>query len=322
MIIVIILAAGISLGAYVWGEMHRDPLLEVHIFQVQNSLVAFIRTPEDRRILINGGPNAEVVRHITRVLPFYSRRIDAVIAVDTQTKNVTGLIDVINRYHISEVYVPAVTMQSIGLASSSGPAYEVFRETIANKQVVAGEEIILRELIAGDFVSFGDVEVTVLFPALPEDFAYSRASAPEAVLRISYGKTSLLWSGTITSKIQRYVADHWEVPEFAYRKETDMNEKEVEENGGVGSIVSDVLIVSRNASTDMAVEFVRAVRHTYIVHSQAIQKVSARAQSSLRKKSAVSVSSAFVGITSKNVINLKHSGKVVFVSDGSNIWIN
>jgi beta-lactamase superfamily II metal-dependent hydrolase len=87
-----------GVGAYVWHQEHRLPLLDIYLFALKSGQSAFIRTPDDRRILVNGGSNSEIIRRISKRLPFYSRRIDALIVTDTSAKNVSGLIDVLERY--------------------------------------------------------------------------------------------------------------------------------------------------------------------------------------------------------------------------------
>ena len=91
-------AVALGLGGYVWKEENRPAILEVYVFSLSSGRSIFIRTPEDKRILIDGGGNSDIVDELTQILPFYSRRIDAVVATNSEGNNVSGLIDVLNRY--------------------------------------------------------------------------------------------------------------------------------------------------------------------------------------------------------------------------------
>src|ERR1700690_3654211 len=69
-----------TLGGYVWKEEHHPAILEIYAFNLKSGRSYFIRTPDDKRILVDGGANSEIIGELTRILPFYSRRIDSLIA--------------------------------------------------------------------------------------------------------------------------------------------------------------------------------------------------------------------------------------------------
>lgn len=168
--IVILITAGI--GAYVWHVSQRPSVLEVYVFDTPGVASIFIRTPSDKRILINGGSNADIVRRVTKILPFYSRRIDFVIASDTQDKTINGLRDITDRYDVNKI---------IGMNRP--------------QETRAGETILFDD----------DVIAEILFPADEEDFTYSNASPPQILMRIIHGQTSILFAGQATDKILRHI---------------------------------------------------------------------------------------------------------------------
>lgn len=108
-------------GAYAWHESAQPHVFELYVFDTPGMPSVFIRTADDRRILVNGGANSEVVHRLTELLPFYSRHIDEIVATNDDPKNVTGLIEALNRYEIGSVLLPSAT--------STDPAYGVFLET-------------------------------------------------------------------------------------------------------------------------------------------------------------------------------------------------
>jgi competence protein ComEC len=193
-------AVAVGLGGYVWKEEQRQPLLEIYIFAVRGGQSILIRTPEDKRILINGGSNSEIIRHVTKILPFYSRRIDSIIAVDDSNSNVAGLIDIAERFNVDRAYVPAITLKSLGLASSTDPAYSSFLKVLRSK------DVLIVEVVAGDRISFDSkVSAAVLFPAPGDSFEYSKTSAPQIILKISHDTNSLVFLGDATKKIQKFI---------------------------------------------------------------------------------------------------------------------
>ena len=127
--------SSVGLGAYVWHEQSRPAVLEVYLFSLKGAPGAFIRTPEDKRVLINGGANSDVIQEITKILPFYSRRIDMVIATKDDADHVSGLVDIVSRYSVGGAYIPAVTLNSLGLASTTDPAYQAFLDKLGELKV-------------------------------------------------------------------------------------------------------------------------------------------------------------------------------------------
>jgi len=191
----------VALTLYIWHEEHRPPILEIYVFNMQSGRSMFIRTPEDNRILIDGGGNSDIIRDLTDILPFYSRRIDVVMTTNTDGKNVAGLIDVVSRYHVRRAYIPAVTLQGLGLASSTDQIYATFLETLSREKIPV-EEIRKDYQIALDT----KVNLTVLFPTTDSTFIYSKASAPELLFKINYDASSVVFIGDASIKVQKFLS--------------------------------------------------------------------------------------------------------------------
>ncbi|MEN9912610.1 MAG: hypothetical protein RLY66_18 [Candidatus Parcubacteria bacterium] len=289
--IFISLAAATSLamfGGNVWMNEHRPPMLEIFIFALKSGQATLVRTPDDERILIDGGPNAEIVRKISSVLPFYSRRIDAIVATNTDGKNVSGLIDIIERYHVGRVYIPAVTLNNLGISTSTDPAYESFIDSVKEK----GVESI--ELSSGNIVSSDSekkFQIEAVFPVTNDLFEYSKASGPQVILKVSYGNHSLLLLGDATVKVQKYIAS------------------------SIGE--ADIVAVSHSAATEnMARDLISQAKPKYLVYSKTATK--SKAVKSQSKKPA---EDPLAGILIGNRFNLKDLGMVKITMNGESLEI-
>jgi len=239
-----------SLAMYIWKQEHRAPLFEMYIFGLKNSTAAFIRTPDDKRILINGGSNSEIIRHISKILPFYSRRIDIVVATDTEKKNVTGLIGVVERYNIDRVIVPRITSGDLHLlvSTSTDRTYETFI-TAVRKATIPIREIGASEKISFDSYSSKSVLINIFFPVSSEIFSYSKASPPEILFVLTHGSTNIVWAGNGSKKIQKYIASS---------------------NTSTPRII-DVLIVSHSALlTHIDRTFMEIYRPRFLTYSQSL----------------------------------------------------
>lgn len=278
-------AAVLSVGAYAWKEEHRPQVLEIHVFSLRGGRSMFVRTPEDRRVLIDGGGNAEIVRQISGILPFYSRHLDAIISTTGEGKNVSGLIDILERYEVDRAYIPAVTLRSLKLSTTTDAVYETFLRTLKTKKVST------QELKAGMQIKLDEKSIaSVLFPADEKDFSYSKNSPPEIMFKLGYGSTSIAFLGNASTKIQRYVAS---------------SSRQSVEN-------ADVLIVSHGASpSNMALAMLKTVSPRFLVYSRAVPQ----------RSTAEKAGDALSVIPPDGRFNVRSAGGVKIISDGNKVEI-
>lgn len=244
-----------GVGGYVWTQEHRPPLLEIHVFSMKTGSSILVRTPDDHRILINGGGNSEIVRHVSSVLPFYSHRIDTVIATDRQKKNIGGLVDLIGRYDVGQVIVSAVVFETPDTATPVDATYAELLKGARRRAVPIREVVVGESLMWGTGASHTPVYANIVFPAPAEDFMYSKASPPNIVLDIVYDSARILLAGDSTPKIQRYIVEH-----------------------ASSTQPLDVLVVSHGSSADhFNAEFLETLDPNYLVFAQAISRSSGNA---------------------------------------------
>jgi hypothetical protein len=101
---------------YIFSVSQKPTKFELYVFNTPGNPSIFIRTPQDQRILINGGSNSSIIRYLTSVLPFYSKRIDQVVALSDDKDDVTGLVSVRERYEIGSTTVLKIDLLSQGIA--------------------------------------------------------------------------------------------------------------------------------------------------------------------------------------------------------------
>ena len=77
--------------------------LEVTFCDVGQGDAALVRTPQNQKIVIDGGPDDSVLACLGQALPFYDRKIDLVLLSHPHADHVSGLIEVLRRYQVSEV---------------------------------------------------------------------------------------------------------------------------------------------------------------------------------------------------------------------------
>lgn len=187
-IFIILLALGSTgAGFYISKWERREPVFEVHFFHLNRGRSIFLRTPLGKTILIDGGQNSEVVRELSKVLPFYRRRIDTVIVTSALAKNVGGLAEVLERYEVENVFLPGIMGTSTALS--------------AFKKVVERKNIPVQRVLKGDVFAIDSLDFKVLFP--DPLFKFNKTSTPELVLRVHYASTTLVFLGDVSPTIQK-----------------------------------------------------------------------------------------------------------------------
>jgi competence protein ComEC len=91
--------------------------LYIHTLNVGQGDSTLIITPDNIKILIDGGPDSEVISQIDQVLPFWDRRIDALFLSHPDTDHISGLIDVLQRYDVAAIYTTPATKDSPSFAA-------------------------------------------------------------------------------------------------------------------------------------------------------------------------------------------------------------
>ena len=109
---------------YIFKLNEHSHSLRIYVFSLKNNIAIFLQTSSGKRILINGGGNSEIVRKITKVIPFYSRHIDTIISTNEEDKNITGLISVVDRYKVDRAYLQKINSHNLNLSTTSSKIYD------------------------------------------------------------------------------------------------------------------------------------------------------------------------------------------------------
>lgn len=145
------------------------------------------------QILVDGGPNQDVLDCLSNHLPFWDREIEIVVATHPEADHITGLIDVIERYDVKQFVI-----------NSFGKKTAIFQEF---QRVVSNEESDIYFPKSGDKIRLKSLELTVLWPQSQEKVLGATTIEKEindtsVVFQLSYGNFCALFSGDISSKVE------------------------------------------------------------------------------------------------------------------------
>ncbi|HWP61530.1 MAG TPA: MBL fold metallo-hydrolase [Candidatus Paceibacterota bacterium] len=167
--------------------------LRVSFLDTGSGAATLIEAPGGRTVLIDGGPDAGILRSLGSALPWWQRSIDVVIAAHPDAAHVAGLIDVLQRYQVAQVFVSS--------AQGSGPVWTAFQKALTDAQ---REGTTVHVASRGNVINLGDgASIEVLFP--DRDLSQAGSASGCIEMRLTFGTTSFMLSCG-SEGIENYVA--------------------------------------------------------------------------------------------------------------------
>lgn len=212
--IIIILLITLSLFYFLvsftsWRESSYFRLVFLDIGQGDSILIV---TPHGQTILIDGGPDASVLKKLGTVLPFWLRKIDLVILTHAHDDHLAGLIDVLKRYQIKQIL--------IGNYNNETPLTKVWRDELIKSKseiIKAREGMIfnfsdncsLKILSAAEAATDeNDLSVVSLFSCLNKNIFLGGDASAKIESKINISKVDIAkisHHGSMTSNSQAFL---------------------------------------------------------------------------------------------------------------------
>ena len=188
--------------AFVWYTlytMQKDRVLTVTFLDVGQGDAIFIQSPSGVQALIDGGNSGQkVVRELSKILPFYDRSIDIVMATHPDTDHVGGLITVLKNYAVKHILRPGV--------GHDAPAIDSLLLEIAKEKNKGATEALARRGMVFDLGADTHgvrAKLHILFPDREVNALESNTAS--IVARLVYGDTSLMLTGDSPKAIEKYL---------------------------------------------------------------------------------------------------------------------
>jgi competence protein ComEC len=187
LLIIIVTLIAIGAGVFFWLYRESPQQLEVIFMDIGQGDAILIKTPYDQQILIDGGPDNTVLNRLGEHLPFWDKTIDLMILTHPHDDHVGGLVSVVDRYQVNQIYYTGVLHTS--------PNYLAWLEKIDQKGIP------LKIMKIGDKVTLGDdLILDTLFPFQDlTDQEVDDLNGTSIVNRLVYGQHSFLLTGDLTS---------------------------------------------------------------------------------------------------------------------------
>src|SRR4030042_3334178 len=177
----------------VWGFVFSlpDGKLHLKVYDVGQGDAIFLETAAGYKILIDGGPNNQVVDYLGEDLPFYSKKIDLLISTHPESDHLQGLLEVVKRYKIKTLWINGGQMEP-----------RVFKSWSALLKEKKLQQVVVYQ---GDKLVFPDkTQIEVICPK--KDFSSSSVNSRAIVVQLSYGDFDAVLTGAADQKVQPYTS--------------------------------------------------------------------------------------------------------------------
>ena len=178
-----LLVACLALLGFILYFESQNSALRFYVFDVGQGDSMLIRTPYRQNILIDGGPDNTVVYKLGEYLPFYNRQIDLMILTHPHADHVVGLVEVLRRYEVKNVFFTGVDYNE--------PSYLVFLDLIKKKN------LNFRIIDRVQRISLGEeAELVILYPDKDlSDKEIKNLNNTSIVAKLIYRDNSIMLTG-------------------------------------------------------------------------------------------------------------------------------
>lgn len=197
--------------------------LKVVFLDVGQGDAVFIEAPNGVQVIVDTGPDQTVLHELGKVINFWDRSIDLLVATHADSDHIGGMTDVLKKYEVSNVM--------FGSGEKKNELISVTQEAILQEGVLAGSSFAGTRLILDPAYN---IYLDILHPA--QDFLESEGDTNDTsvVIHLVYGETSFLLTGDISKEVEQYLT-------YVYEKSLKSNVLKVAHHGSKTSSSQELL---------------------------------------------------------------------------------
>ena len=168
--------------------------LKVVFLDIGQGDAIFIESPSGNQVLIDGGPNRKILSALGKVMPFYDRSIDFLVATHPDADHIGGLPSVLENYKVSKFF-------SNGASVDTAIFKQLESEMVENN-------LEWEVLLAGDVLDFGDgVFLKIIWPEVIS--SGKNTNEYSIVAELQYGDDKFLLTGDISSNTEAKILSRY-----------------------------------------------------------------------------------------------------------------
>ena len=187
--LLILIFLAIILWSVVFHE-NRNGLLTFAVLNIGQGDSLFIESPTGTQVIVDGGPDKNLMREISTIMPWYDRHIDMLVVTNPDKDHYEGFIPLLDKYKVDVVLESGT--------QSMTPTYAFLEKKIKDKNI---PEILARR---GQIIDLGGgAYLEILFP--DRDVSTLSSNDGSIVMHLIYGDTSVALQGDSTERIEHYL---------------------------------------------------------------------------------------------------------------------
>jgi len=169
--------------------------LKIIFLNVGQGDAILIRTVKGENILIDGGPNKNIIFKLDSYIPFYERKIDLMILTHPDPDHLNGLVEVLKRYPTRKVFYNGVKDNDL--------IYSEFLKIIEEKKIE--KEVVW----LGKNFEFKNGKIEIFYPFENlSGLEFKNDNDSSIVFKLTYGKIRILFTGDATKKIEEKLIEN------------------------------------------------------------------------------------------------------------------
>ena len=184
-------AVAVWMSLLVSSSSSAQPYLTVTFLNIGQGDAILIETPDGMQALIDGGPDAAILRELPAALPWFDHTLDLVLGTHPDKDHIGGLVDVLQRYQVNTI----ITTENKGETMTA----ESYHKALTQE----GATIVMAR--AGQVYQLGASTTLAIFsPA--SDPSMLETNTASIVAQVRYGDTEFMLTGDAPQSIERYLA--------------------------------------------------------------------------------------------------------------------
>lgn len=188
----------ILVGYLAWliWQSWPDSQFRFWVLDVGQGNAELIVTPDNHQILYDGGPDDTILLELGRRMPFWDRTIEYVIISHFHADHITGLIEVLRRYQVGEIWISGATYTT-----------DQYHELM---ELIRDQAIPMRIVAAGDSLAIDGLDLTILYPLVP--VADTNPSDPHdatLVVKVTALGHTFLLTGDLDERHEEELIKYW-----------------------------------------------------------------------------------------------------------------
>mgnify|MGYP003967617785 FL=1 len=180
------------LNIFIWSVIlgQEKGVLTVAFLDVGQGDAVYIEAPNGNQVLIDSGRSKAVLRELNKVMPFYDRSIDVLLATHPDQDHIGGFPDILKRYDV-DFFLDS------GRESDSAVYEEVLQLTVVDdiKKIQARRGMVV--------MLDDDVHLNILFP--DRDVRDVESNTASVITQLVYGETEFMLTGDSPKTIEEYL---------------------------------------------------------------------------------------------------------------------